>query len=233
MNPEQFHELVSEAVDGYTPAAPVISQLRRRALRRRRTIIGVSTLSVVAAIGGGTAAVAAAVSGSGSPTAIQVGGGQSGSATPSPSSAVTPSAVTTTVTATPAPYPTNGTEQDYTQRCTGWISHFHYIRATRVSTSGGRTTLTGHKGYIRCGGPSDIGFFARQKVIRLAIRPDATVTRPRLNHIRGPSTTRIAVTQLPRYMTIAVKGINPDYPTFFGYRGPRSAVTVLTGLYHP
>jgi hypothetical protein len=123
--------------------------------------------------------------------------------------------------------------QGYTARCaTGWAARDHFIEAHRVSVNSTTVTMIGRKGYVRCGGPNDIGYFTRPRQVHLTITPSTVITHP--DFTTTPSgVSRISAEQLKQYLRVARAQHDISHPLFFGYTGPESAVRTLDGLYHP
>jgi hypothetical protein len=209
LDPEQFHELVVDAVGGLKPASPPMEAIRRRAIRRqrgRRAALALTFAGVVAAAG----TVGFAVS-----------------------SSVSDNATVTPIGPRPVAQPTRSLSpqqllaKEYPKPCPHRYARWRFIHGLAASYRAHPVEqIVGHPGYVACGGPSDIAYLDHKGIENLTLAPGAVV---RVVHLggSGSQTRPIAPGKLHSYL------IRADQTNFFRYVGPKQAVTKLVELYHP
>jgi hypothetical protein len=230
LEPERFHELLADAVDGFVPASPPIDSMRRRARRRRYGWIGGAAAVVTAG------AVTAAVFSLGDSTDQSTR--QTVSATgprPTSSQGISRPGVLK-ATLLPGLGPTSPAlrqthhrqalrqDQRRAQRgiCRAYAASHTFLQADSAAVNGSTVSIVGHQGFERCGGPNDVSYLHDKPTVTYALAPGATVDRV----VIGQRDRRISANALPRYLRHTQFG-------FFRYTGPPTAITRLIELYHP
>jgi hypothetical protein len=116
---------------------------------------------------------------------------------------------------------------DYPQRCGGRYDRWNLIQAVTASAPGSAVVqLTGHPGYVRCSGPSDIAYLHHRSIEDLTLTPGAII-----RVIDLTSVNRHSRSINPHRLRMYIK--NHAESDFYRYEGPTNAVTKVIELYHP
>jgi hypothetical protein len=203
LEPEQFQDLLMNAVGGLAPASPPIDAMRERALRRRYLWIT-----------GGFAALAASAV-----TAVVVVTDRFAGHSAQQTVSVVPPWF--------APIPPDGATQQRlrqdVQLCQQYAAGHTFLQATSAVAEGSSISIIGHQGSESCGGADDVSYLHRTAIAPFTLAPGATIGAVVIGRKRDRP---IAATALPGYLRHTQFG-------FFRYSGPPSAITQLTELYHP
>jgi hypothetical protein len=204
LGPDEFHNMLVDVLDGFSPAQPVIAPLQRRGLRRRRLRYG-GFAAAVAVVAAAAIAIPLALAGSSAPERVRIGKPARHSHSPTPAQARRQGLID----------------------CRRFAARHTFLEAeSAVLDAGGAVSITGHRGFETCGGPDDVSYNWHQATATFVVAPSAVVRRVFYNS-RGARTKTIALDALPQYLRDDHNG------KFFQYDGPIGAITRLTEYYHP